>query len=442
MRVATLALPLVIAAGLLAGCASIGGTGAATTSTAEAWLQQSVAPDPAVAPLHWRHVIAEPRLQALVEQALRSAPDPSLAWQRLEAAEAATDPTGRAHWQAPYMPHLQALEGRAQERQLQTVAAGRAIQSTLIVAVADAWLALNGIDTRIAFNRQRIEENQAMSDLFNRRFEIGALSRLELRQIEARLGQPRTDADELLQARQVQAGRLAQLTGLPVEAIGPTSVTPEQPAIVLPPLDRLRSDVLLGRADILAAEQALAASHADVEAARALFFPSIALADATGAPSAELIAFIEGAGRPVVREPVLDAPLFSRGALRNTVAIDELRQSTEIGDYEAAIDAALSEAGDALRSNRQLQAESERRDAELAGQQDRVQLTRLRYEEGRSPYLEVLDAQRDLATARQRAVEARRAWLSARFRLHAVLAGGGTPYPAVSHAIEQGSNTP
>ncbi|MNT48013.1 Toluene efflux pump outer membrane protein TtgF precursor [compost metagenome] len=69
--------------------------------------------------------------------------------------------------------------------------------------------------------------------------------------------------------------------------------------------------------------------------------------------------------------------------------------------------------------------------ATVAAQAERERLAQLRYDHGASPYLEVLDAKRDLLAAQQQLVETRRALLSSRVGLYAAL-GGGTQAPPPS----------
>ena len=63
-------------------------------------------------------------------------------------------------------------------------------------------------------------------------------------------------------------------------------------------------------------------------------------------------------------------------------------------------------------------------EATLKAQAERARLVMLRYDNGSAPYFEWLDAQRDLLTAEQQWVQARRALLSSKVRLYAALGGG------------------
>lgn len=68
--------------------------------------------------------------------------------------------------------------------------------------------------------------------------------------------------------------------------------------------------------------------------------------------------------------------------------------------------------------------------ATVDAQAERERLARLRYDHGASPFLEVLDAQRDLLEAQQQWVRTRRALLSSQVALYAALGGGTQAQPA------------
>ena len=69
--------------------------------------------------------------------------------------------------------------------------------------------------------------------------------------------------------------------------------------------------------------------------------------------------------------------------------------------YEKAIQSAFRDVSDALSARHWLR----RCCATVAAQGERARLAQLRYDHGASPYLEVLDAQRDLLAAQQKLVQ-------------------------------------
>ncbi|WP_447407525.1 TolC family protein, partial [Clostridium perfringens] len=85
---------------------------------------------------------------------------------------------------------------------------------------------------------------------------------------------------------------------------------------------------------------------------------------------------------------------------------------------------------DSLAQRRWLAAQIDTANQSIAALAERSHLAQLRYDAGRSAYLEVLDAERDLFSARQTQVELRRAWLASGVALYAALGGGFPETPS------------
>ncbi len=92
--------------------------------------------------------------------------------------------------------------------------------------------------------------------------------------------------------------------------------------------------------------------------------------------------------------------------------------------YEKAIQSAFRDVSDALSARERLAEQVTDLQATLQLQSERERLARLRYDNGATPYLEVLDAQRDLLGAQQLLVQTRRALLSSHVALYTALGGG------------------
>jgi outer membrane protein TolC len=98
-----------------------------------------------------------------------------------------------------------------------------------------------------------------------------------------------------------------------------------------------------------------------------------------------------------------------------------------VASYERSVQTAFREVADALSARHHLARQTQVQRDNLQVLQERARLAQLRYDNGASPYLDVLDAQRDLLTAAQQAVQARRALLTAQVSLYTAL--GGAPAP-------------
>lgn len=424
--------------------------------------------DPAATPgrraaaLDWREHFADPRLQQLIAEALQNNRDLRLAALRVQEARAtygiqraerfpvvgvsgdasrarvpaSLSPTGRAvvgsqyqvalgvnAWEIDFWGRVQSLQDAALQSYLASDAARRALTLSLVAQVADGYLLLRELDERLVLARRSIASRAESLRIFTRRVEVGSTSRLDLAQVQTLSTQARALGAQLEQQRAVQAHALAQLVGGPVD-LAPV-VTPLDDGAVLQPLDAgLPSALLADRPDILAAEHRLRGANANIGAARAAFFPRIALTTNAGVANAQLDALFEGASRAWTFAPSISLPLFDGGARRNSLDLAEVRRDLAVADYEKTVQAAFRDVADALAA-RQWLAEQVRIGSEgLAAQAERARLATLRYDHGAAAFLEVLDAQRDLLAAEQSLVTTRRALLSARIGLYAALGGG------------------
>ena len=102
---------------------------------------------------------------------------------------------------------------------------------------------------------------------------------------------------------------------------------------------------------------------------------------------------------------------------------------------------AFREVADALAGQRWLSERLVVQHAALQAQTERARLAGLRYANGSTTYLEVLDAQRDLLDAEQQVVQVQRALLSSQVALYAALGGGApavdTPTPPAADATDK-----
>ena len=85
---------------------------------------------------------------------------------------------------------------------------------------------------------------------------------------------------------------------------------------------------------------------------------------------------------------------------------------------------AFREVSDSLAGRRYLAEQVETLERGVEAQERIARLARLRYREGVADYLEVLDAERNLFSARQQLLATERAWLQNRATLFVALGGG------------------
>lgn len=335
---------------------------------------------------------------------------------------------GLTSWEIDLWGRIRNLKQAALDEWLATDAARQSVQTALVRQVADTILLLRELGQRAILAKEAVANRQQTLDIFRQRQAIGSSSELELTQVRTLLIQAQALNAQIEQQQAAARHTLALLVGVDP---GPLSV--DSVKLDATPLASLRpglpADVLLARPDIRAAEYRLRAAHARIGAARAAFLPRISLTSSLGTASTELNGLFESGSRAWIFAPVIEIPIFTAGRLQGNLDVAEVRRDMAVATYEQNIQTAFREVSDAL-SSRQWLAEQMDIQARMAQTQaERAALAQLRYDSGAAPYLEVLDAQRDLLTAQQQLVQVRSAWLSSQVALFAALGGGASIAP-------------
>ena len=457
-----------LAAGmLLAGCASMAPPYAPPPLPVAAQYPESDRAGAQAPDIAWQAYFADARLQAMIAQALASNRDIRIAALRVEEARAAygiqraeqfptvalgaegsrtrvpgdLSLTGRpmtsaqyqvglnvSAWELDFWGRVRSLKDSALQTLLASDEARRAVGVALVAQVANGYLGLRELDERVALARATVDSRAESLRIFTRRFEVGSISKLDLTQVETLLSQALSLSAQLEQARAVQAHALAQLVGGPVD-LAPDTRRFDDASVLQPLHAGLPSALLVQRPDLVAAEHQLRAAQANIGAARAAFFPTISLTAAYGTASAELSGLFDSGSGAWNFAPRLVLPIFDAGRIRANLDLAEVRRDVAVANYEKSVKGAFREVADALSNRRWLALQVDIGKTTLAAQSERARLAKLRYDTGAAPYLEVLDAQRDLLTVEQQLVQTRRALLSSQVSLYAAL-GGGAPAAA------------
>jgi multidrug efflux system outer membrane protein len=415
---------------------------------------------PAAADLQWREFFADTRLQTIIAKALDNNRDLRVAALNVERARAlyrvqraelfpkvetgltATKQhvrisgatglvtleeygvnLGITSWEIDLFGRIRSLGQRALEEYFATQQARRGAQILLVSEVANAYLTLAADQENLQLAKSTLEAQQAAFNLIRRRFEVGLAPELDLRQAQTRVDAARVDVAQYTERAAQAANALNLLAGSPV----PAELLPEQLSLVKPLPDvspGMSSEVLLRRPDILQSENLLKAANANIGAARAAFFPRIALTSAIGSASGDLSGLFKSGSfvwnyAPQVVLPIFDARTWS------ALTVTKVDKKIALAQYEKAIQEAFREVADALAKRGTLGDRMEAQQSLLDATAQTYRLSSARYEKGIDIYLNVLDAQRSLYAAQQGLIAIRLAKLANQVRLYAVLGGGG-----------------
>ncbi len=327
-------------------------------------------------------------------------------------------------WELDLFGRLRSLSDAAAAQLLASEESRKAAQISLIAAVANADLTLRADDELLRVTQQTLATREESYKLTKLKFDQGATSEIDLRQAESLLEAARVALAQQTRQRALDENALALLLGRPLPADLPAGRAlagdaglPEVPA-------GLPSEVLVRRPDVRAAEQQLIAANASIGAARAAFFPRISLTGSVGVASSHLSDLFQGGNSALSFAPQLLLPIFDAGRNQSNLDLAQVNREIAVAQYEKAIQTAFREVADALAGRATLGEQLRAQTAQTAAEQRRYDLAELRYRNGASSYLDVLDAQRSLFTAQQALVQVQALRVQNLVTLYKVLGGG------------------
>src|SRR5438445_2345863 len=294
-----------------------------------------------------------------------------------------------------------ALVGVAQEEL-------RDVQVSLTAELARTYFELRGAQEQLAVARQNAENQRRTFEVARVRAEAGRGSAFDTERAQAQLSI--TLASIPAHEAQVAAAqyRIGVLVGRPPAAVaaeldraGQIPALPDTVSIGTP------EAVVRGRPDVAAAERLAAAQGALVGAAKASYLPRITIGGSAGYAAPEFRAVGDQGPFRYAVGPVISWPLLTLGRVKADVDVATAREDAARLRYRGVVLAAMddpevtvSQYGAARRRLARPQ-EAGRAREHAAG------LALLRFTEGATDLLQVLDAQRTQLEAQDRLAQAR-----------------------------------
>jgi outer membrane protein, multidrug efflux system len=416
----------------------------------------------AAADLGWHQFFEDPRLQRLIEIALKNNRDLRLAALRVEqtraqyriqraelypGVEGHADYTRQrfsgavttfgggsifttwnldvgASYELDLFGRIRSLKREALEKYLSTEEARKSAQISLVAEVATEYLTQLRLREAKAVANQTLAAVKSSYDLIKQKFDVGAASELDLQTAAGQVQTVRVNSAAFLQQLAESENALAILIGQPLPNDLPPGVAFQKQQLLedLPP--GVPSEMLQRRPDILAAEHTLKAANADIGAARAAFFPRIILTGSGGTASAKLTDLFTGPSAIWTFAPQISVPIFDVGNTRGKLAVSKIGREIEINNYEKTIQNAFRDVANALATRSILDEKLKAQELLVNAEQKRFDLTTARYNQGVDSYVDVLLAQQDLYAAQQNLLAFQAARLINAITLYRSLGGG------------------
>jgi multidrug efflux system outer membrane protein len=330
---------------------------------------------------------------------------------------------GGASWDIDFWGKYRRATEAARANLAQTEWGKRAVVSTLVANVASAYFRLRAFDLEIDITQRTLASRQESLRLTKLLADHGAASMVDVRQAEQLVYVASAALPDL--ERQIEQEE-NYLSFLLAQTLGPItrgrSLTEQARPPVVPA--GLPSQLLERRPDIHEAEQQLIAANAQIGVARAAYFPSISLTGTAGFMSAALTdLFTKPAGTWNVAASVTQ-PLFTAGKLQANVRLAEAQQQQTLLAYQQAIQNAFRDVSDALVAYQKTRETREQQELLAAAAKESTRLAHVRYDGGRTAYLEVLTNETNYLAAELGLSQARLNEMLSLVQIYSALGGG------------------
>ena len=311
-----------------------------------------------------------------------------------------------------------------------SVHAQQSVKLALQAEVATTYFQVLSSHDRLAVALKSLSNTESVLRLLQAQHEAGAISGLEVVRQQGLVASVKASIPPLEQQRQQALDALAVLMGRQPQDFS-ISTTPLQ-TVRLPQIAAgLPSSLLDQRPDIRQAEADLVAANADINAARAAFFPNIRLTAAGGSESASRASLLRSGNLVYALAAGLTAPLFDGGRLRGQLAFAKARQDELVQVYQQSILSALREVEDSLTAVQRLAEQAAHQQEVVAHAVTALRMAELRYRNGAVDFATVLDAQRVLLAGQAAQDTITLSRYAAAIGLYRALGGGWEPSPQI-----------
>lgn len=326
------------------------------------------------------------------------------------------------YWEIDLWGKLRRANEAARADLLSTQEARQSVIMSLVSSVANSYISLRDLDKQLEVAVRTVKAREESYKLFKLRYEGGVISELELNQVKSEYEQALATIPQIEKQVAFQENGLGVLIG---RNPGPIVRGKSMDELVLPAVPAgIPSDILTRRPDIRQAEQALVAANARIGVARAQYFPTISLTGLFGWSSSDLSNLFTSAAKVWSWSGNLTAPIFTGGAIMGQEKAAEAIQQQALFNYQRAVQGAFREVEDALVNQKRTREQLAAQKRQVDSLREYARIARLRYENGYTSYIEVLDAERSLFNAELSYAQTQGILFQALINLYKAVGGG------------------
>ncbi|WP_426115607.1 efflux transporter outer membrane subunit [Pseudomonas sp. DSP3-2-2] len=301
------------------------------------------------------------------------------------------------NWELDIWGRLRRLNESARADLLASEEGRRSVILSLVSSVASSYVTLRDLDRELEIARTTAKVRGDSFDIFKLRFGAGTISEMELAQNQSEYQRTLASVAQLEPLVAQQENALAVLLG---RNPGPILRGRDLADLTLPSVPAgLPSDLLHRRPDLRQAELNLISANAQIGAAKAQYFPTISLTGLLGSVSNQLSNLFTGPAATWSYGVAASAPIFTGGGIAGQVQQAEAFQQQALLTYQKAIQSSFSDVENALIASSKSREQMAFQARQVEALRTYAYYARLRYDNGYTSYIEVLDAERSLFDA-------------------------------------------
>ncbi len=304
----------------------------------------------------------------------------------------------------------------------------KAVTLGLVAQVAISYLQLLDIDRQIRIAERTVVNRRRNTKLIEERFKGGYTAKIDLNQAQIQEEEAVAAVVALKRVRRLFENALSVVLGHVPHGI-PRATPDTNPLKITEIPSGVPADLLMRRPDVRAAEEAARAAVMQIGVARATQFPAVSLFGIIGLNSRESTELFTADGRTWSVGGNLLGPLIDLGKSWSRTDAAEAVAEQALKRYEGIVLQAVREVEDAMVEVRTFREEHGVRQRQVKAAESADMLSRRRYADGITSYLEVLSTQESLFSAELARSNTQQRYLSAIVQLYKALGGGWQPAP-------------
>ena len=316
---------------------------------------------------------------------------------------------------------------RAQYAQFLAQKASRdIIKLSLIANVAQSYFGIITLNNQVEISKKTLKTREENYLYRKKEFEAGKISEIDMQQAKSQLASVKGQLQSIMMEQNAAQTSLMILLGRNAKELFSANVSKDGMELPKPPVVpvNLPSSILENRPDIEAATQKLKSANFSIGVARSAYFPTISLSGLAGYVSPEFDRLVNDSHSTWNYGGNFIANLINFGRTSANVRISKAKYEEMLLEYGKTVQVAFGEVRDGLFNYEITEKKVESLNEQVSALSRAVVLAQLRYEEGYSTYLEVLNMQNSLFIAELDEQKAKLESLSAAINLYKAFGGG------------------